>query len=336
LPIVTSPASGIFLLDNRQGSNRLSSLRYLNRPWIDGFAWRMSWQAFDKGTTGPRYNFSSIDWAISKLQAMNKKLSLFLNVQEVPDYVRVDADELYGTKVPYWEYTANTCVPWDQPSLEHYRNFLKALGSHLVYDKISDQYVPLRDHPTLGPIRAGVLGRAHVGRDQFGDLPTIPSYTREKYLQAVRNCLMAMQNQFPSKPIHVGFFSIADEIASPSLDSALLTMIDTTFDGVLRPHIGLFEECMTGDRPTRNGIYGLNLLSSNFRGSPILFQALGSWRDHSFGDWTPGDDSPANGFRYGYYVYGCRYYEMYAEDLYHAPFQPTFQWWHDFFHSIPE
>ena len=63
-------------------------------------------------------------------------------------------------------------------------------------------------------------------------------------------------------------------------------------DGIMRPHIGLFEECLTGDKPTAAGMYGAKLLAGRAEGSPILFQALGSWRDHSFGNWTPGDDTP--------------------------------------------
>ncbi len=335
LPTVTSPAKGIFLLDNRNGTNRLGTIRYTNKPWIDGYAWRVTWRAFDTGTTGPQYDFSTLDSAIEQLQAMNKKLSLMLNVQEVPDYVLANADESYLTKVPFWQYSAMTCVPWDQPSLQHYRTFLEALASHPVYDRISGGNVPLRDHPTMGPIRAGVLGQAHVSRDQFGELRRIPSYTRDKYLLAVKNCLVAIQNKFPSKPIHVGFFSSKDNVRSPSLHSAILEMIVNNFDGIQRPRIGLFEECLTGDKPTAVGMYGAALLAGRAAGCPILFQALGSWQHHSLGSWTPGDDTPANGFRHGYNTYGCVYYEMYLEDLYHDPFSGVFQWWHDFLQSLP-
>jgi hypothetical protein len=331
-------AKGIYMLDNGHGPNRLASLSYVNRPWIDGFAWRMGWRDFDQGTTAPLYNFSALASAITNLQAMNKSLSLQIAVQEVPDYVVANAQETYVTTVAAPgsnTYSTVTSVPWDTSSLNYYRNFLSALANYRVDDTFSHTSKPLKDHPTLGPLRVSVIGREYVGRDNFRDLATIPSYSRANYIQATKDCLRAVQDQFPSKPLHVGFFSVKDGIRSPSLSSVLLGALDQEFDGVTRPHLGLFEELLTGVKPNPSGLYAQNLFTGRANGSPILFQALGSWRDHYPGQWTVGDDSPGNGFSHGYTNYGAVYYEMYLADLSYPPFQSVFESWHNFLASLP-
>src|ERR1051325_8062104 len=133
----------------------------------------------------------------------------------------------------------------------HYRTFLNALASYEVFDSSTGTMVALRNHPTLGPIRVSVLGRDHVARDPFDNLATISSYTRSNYLNAVTNAILAVRDEFPSKFLYVGFFSLTDGNDAPPLDLAVLDAIDTEFDGVIRPRIGLFQEVLTGDNPDR-------------------------------------------------------------------------------------
>jgi hypothetical protein len=256
----------------------------------------------------------------------------------VPAYVVADADETYVTTVPDGgsQYTTLTCAPWDGPSFVHYTNFLHALAEFPVYDCASGQMVPFRDHPTLGLMRVGVIGRRHFHRDQFDDLVTLPTYTRQKYIDAAIACVKAAQDAFPNHSMHVGFFTVKDNVTTPSFDSDMLAAVATNFDGVSRPRIGVFQENWTGDKPKTTSLQGQNLLVAHSNGSPVRFEALGSWLNHSPGSWTAGDNTPDNGFNFGYNNYGAVYYELYIADVKNAPFEPVFTTWHSFFESLPQ
>ena len=328
---------GIYLLDSRSGTNRLGQLPLVGRrSWIDGFAWRMDWLDFDPGTTGPAYDFSPIAAAITNLQAMDKQLSLRLKLELVPKHVLSSAHETYVTTFIERNITnhVRTVVPWDAPAFIHYTNFLHALAEYRVLDSSTGNMVPLRAHPTLATMRVCVLGRDHVARDGFDDLVKISSYTRNKYIQAVLNCIRAAQTEFPSTILHIGYFSLSDTHLSPPLDTDLLAAIDSTFDGRNRPRLGFFQEVLTGDKPDTSGTYGENLLIARDSGSPVMFQSVGAWTNHSPGDWSPGDDSPENGFFHGFGRYGAVYYELYPPDLFNPDFDAVFDSWHTLFQSI--
>jgi hypothetical protein len=339
---VASPR-GIYMLDANTGLYRLGLLARANLPYVDGYAWRMPWTAFDTGTTTGVYNFIAIDTAISQLQSLSNnqnnrmKLSLVLNIQQPPAYVLSKAAETFQAQLPGNNGTATVPVPWDANALAEYAKFTKALGDHLVYDAVSRTYIPLRDHPALGQINAGIIGLQAI-RDLGGNCTAHPSYTRSKFVQAIRANVHALQDQFPAKPTYLAYFSMQDSTRNPSLDEDLIAALNAEFDGstTARPHIGLFQEALRGDNPIPGG-NGLanNLVAGHEGGCFILFQACGSWLNRTFCTWSATDTTPANGFTLGYGTYGALYYELYEADISYSGYTSTLQQWHDFLQTAP-
>lgn len=322
------------MLDDRNGTYRLASIRQADKPYVDGYVWRMSWGGFDTGTTGPEYHLDAADAAVIALQALSNnhnnrmKLSLGMYGLEVPTYVLNSAQETYTARLFGNNGTALTAVPWDSTAQAHFRNFIQALASHPVYDAVSGTSIAFRDHPALGQIVAPILGQQWY-RDQ-GDLASLTSYTREKYIQGVLDCIHIVRDAFPNKPVYVGFFSLTDAQRSPSLDSDMLAALTSEFDGVKNPRVAVFQELLRGDAPSTAGSYGKNLLTAHASGCPVMFQACSPWINKSLCTFTPGDDSPENGLNYGYNTFGTLYYEMYTADLSEPSWASMFQQWHDF------
>ena len=312
---------GIYLLSDNSGTDGLDSLASLDQPFIDGFAWRITWDSLDTGTTAPAYDFSAVDKAIAGVQALGKKLTIALFVLEMPTYVLNSAQQTWNAPGRKTGTTVLTVVPWDAMAMAHYRNFTQALGDHEIYDTATGTKVRLRDHSALGQINAGILGLQSV-RDSSGTLVKQPGFTREVFKQAMLDNTHAMQDQFPNKPNYVAFWGLDDGQEPKYADELLLSLLDE-FDGAKNPLIGLFNEALKGDSP------GLNYLQpASVNGHFIMFQACGSWTLHDLCDWTPGDDSPANGMSYGNENFGATYFEMYRNDLDNPAFAPIFHMWH--------
>lgn len=337
--VVTSPR-GIYLLDDKSGPNRLGSISSANKPFIDGFVWRMHWKSFDTGTTGSNYNFTAFNDAISKLQALSNnqnnrmKLTLALFAQEVPAYVLASAAETY-TAVGVGGTSVTAPAPWDANALAHYRSFIHAMAEYKVYDAVSKTYIALRDHPALGQVDAPILGMQSY-RDRGGTTPAdLASYDRDKFIEAILASIHIVRDEFPNKPVYVGFFSMNDNTRTPSLDSEVLAAVTGEFNGVTHPRIGLFQELLRGDAPSLLGDYGKNLLAGRAGGCYIMFQACSPWINKSLCTFTAGDDTPENGFNHGYLNYGALYYEMYLADLTNSAWTTMFQEWHDFLRALP-
>jgi hypothetical protein len=325
---------GIYLLDDITGTNRLGLLKHADRPFINGFSWRLKWIDLDKGVTGPVYDFSMFDAALAQLQSFTNgtgKLTLALSAQEMPAYVLAAARETFLSALPQQQGLVLTAVPWDAGALSHYRNFARALAGYAVFDAAVGRKVPLRSHSALGQVGIGVVGLQAI-RDPALTVRNIPTYTRAKFIQAVLNNIHIIQDQFPAKPTFLGYFAMSDATLSPALDSELLAAIATEFDGrdAAHPRIGLFQDVLRRNSPRATSNFGVNLLTGRATGSPILLQACGSWLTGgpcSFGRF---DTSPGNGLLFGYLTYGCLYFEFYAADLAHPDFEPIFVEWEAF------
>jgi hypothetical protein len=144
------------------------------------------------------------------------------------------------------------------------------------------------------------------------------------------DCIHIVRDAFPNKPVYVGFFTLNDNQYSPPLDTDMLAALTSEFDGVKNPRVAVFQELLRGDAPSTAGSYGQNLLAALAAGCPVMFQACSPWIDKSLCEFTPGDDSPENGFNYGYNTFGTLYYEMYTADLNEPSWASMFQQWHDF------
>lgn len=330
---------GIYMLDDRSGTYRLGSLWQANKPHIDGYVWRISWDELDTGITAPTYHLDALDSAVSALQALSNnqdnrmKLSLGMYALEVPTYVLNSAAETYTALLFGNTGTAETAVPWDVSSQTYFRNFVQAMANHPVYDAVSKTYIPFRDHPALGQVVAPIIGMQWY-RDQ-GPVTSSPNYTRTKFIQAIIANIHIIRDAFPNKPVYLGFFGMNDDTKSPSLDSALLSAIMSEFDGTKKPRIGFFEELLRGDAPGLSGSNGKNLLDAHNGGNPILFQACSPWLTKNLCDFTPGDNSPENGLDHGYNDFGATYFEMYAADLANPAWTTMFTQWQSFLQNTP-
>ncbi|OYW63343.1 MAG: hypothetical protein B7Y26_09315 [Hydrogenophilales bacterium 16-64-46] len=310
---------GIYLLGDGPD---LASIPGLDQPFVDGYAWRIGWTSLDSGTSAPNYDFSLVDQAVAAVQAHGKKLTIALFVQDVPQYVRDDAAQTWNAPGTRPGTTVNTVVPWDDSAQAHHRTFLQALSNHEVHDTTVGAAVRLRDHSALAQINAGILGLQGV-RDVSNTLVQQPGFTREKFTDAMLESVRAVQDVFPAKPTYVAFWGL-DDGQEPDYGDALLLSLLGEFDGVRRPVVGLFNEALRGDSPGP-GYYQPASINGHF----VMLQACGSWTLHNLCNWTPGDDSPANGFAYGHETFGTTYFEMYREDIENPAFASEFQQWHD-------
>lgn len=324
---------GIYVLS---GPN-LSSVKKADKDFVDGFAWRLHWKDLDSGVLAPRYDFSSVDSIVGDLQRMDKRLTMALFVQEVPLYVLASSNERFYTVVPGegdTTYRVPAPVPWDQAAIRHYRRLMQALAEHPVYDAETGRSVPFRDHPTLSGLRINVIGM-HGLPGQNRDLVGHPSYTRAKFIQGILDNLHAGMDAFPKVPAWLEYQSMKDQTKKPSLDSEVLAALASEFDGVRTPRIGLFAEYLRGDAPKPESQAGKNLIAWREGGGPVMFQACGPWCTHGLCNFSPGDDSPENGFVLGFGTYGALYYEFYNPDLESEAFQPVFERWHNLLPSLP-
>jgi hypothetical protein len=341
---VQTPFSGIFVL----GSSELNTLGDADLPFVDGLALRTAWTELDTGTTatGPVYDFSRIAVAIGELGGKNKKLTLGIDAQLVPDYVVDAAATTYVTTVPgpgHTSFPATTAVTWDASALAAYRALLSSLASFQVClvgtTCAASSKVALKDHPALAGIRINILGMGKLRQDSRttdGTIFEVPSYDRPTFIAAVVANLHAAQDRFPRTASWVPYFSVDDTVSgtsqTPPLDAQLIAAITTEFDGssTRRPVIGVFEELLKGDTPPVTGLNGQNLVLARTSGSFVAFQACGGWINQSLCTFNPGDSTPQNGFDLGYGAYGTRYYELYTGDLNTPSFATMFGVWDAF------
>jgi hypothetical protein len=335
---------GIYILGNVE----LKNLAETDEEFIDGYALRFGWMNVDHGTTegGPDYDFAIVDTAVATLEAIDKTMTMGIDVQLVPDYVLDNAEITYITTVPgpgHTEFEAETPVTWDANTLASYTDFMTALATHPVCRTGATcddrDKVPLRDHPVLAGIRITILGMGKLrqtSNNTEGTIFEVPSYTRERFVDAVIDNLHAAQDQFPAIPTWVPYFSVDDSVAGtppdPSLDEVLLAAITDEFDGSsrTRPVIGLFQELLKGDTPPATSTNGINLLAGTDAGAFVAFQACGGWSDGSLCTFDPADTTPENGFALGHGTYGARYYELYAGDLANPDFTAMLTTWRTF------
>ncbi|MGH9961899.1 MAG: hypothetical protein ACREBC_33025, partial [Pyrinomonadaceae bacterium] len=110
------------------------------------------------------------------------------------------------------------------------------------------------------------------------------------------------------------------------------------FNGSRPPQMGLYQENLSCQGPNAAG--GLFLVQEQ-NNTYTMMQALQAWinptitpgaPDACLATTTPGDRStavsgPEEGIRHGYQLFGCRYFEIYLQDLLHPGFADEFAQW---------
>lgn len=335
ISVTQVPYQGLYVLGPGSKGRQLSNISTTDETFIDGYAMRSYWTDYDSGVTGPKYDFSLIDDAISQLQSQKtgpKKLSVNIDAHFPPAYVLNDADIKYQTMGGI-----TTVAPWDAKSMSKLYDFMKALSSHQVYDVNAKKDVALKDHSAMAGIRIGLLGLDRIQGQDLNALVDSSIYDRTKLIAAVLYNLHVVQDQFPKTAVWIQYFSVNDDNKSYRLNDALLGAINDEFDGSdsIHPHVGLFESSLKGTTPDITGVNGEVYDDAVNLGNFLNHQACGAWITHSppCGDgttWPKEDNTPENGFNLGYGSYGSRYYELYKSDVVESSFEGMYQNWHDF------
>ena len=308
----------------------------LDLPFVDGWVSRMPWTALEKAKGS--YDFSRIDAIIAAVEAKGKRLTLDIFTTEVPaDILSQPGAQTYtGRAVSGKEVL--TSAPWDEYALQRWEAFCKALAAHQLPDQSrGGQLVALADHPTLAQLDTPMPGLQGI-RDIGERIPAAKGYSRDVFITAAKRAIHAMVDSFPAQRHHLSFFDMSDSQRSPSLGHAVYEAMAAEFDSGAAPQLAFFQENLACSTPSTSFAYAL--LDSK---TPAAFQMLQAWvsphlnaanTDPCLVTTVPGDRSSATsgpevGIKYGYETFGSRYFELYVDDLNHAPFANALQAWHD-------
>lgn len=353
LVVVTDPAStsagfsrprGLFVLDSGSPTNytttfgRAISLRDGNirdLPFIDGFTLRVAWCDVESATTPGHYDFHIIQNLLSKLPA-GQRLSLII-VPGEPDYIANTPG------VQTWSDAGILrATPWDAYLRERRRAMLAAMGGVIVGG------IPLREDPRLDLIDPYLPGGFTGIRDPNSTpLRNLPGYTRQRMLDAVRDELRSIQNEFPGKFVQIGFWPVTDQEnnaygGTPAAEWLRQELL-AEFNGTFRPRVGFFMENLAAkrsalDADTYSGTPVTGFASALFASRDSTwngFQMLGSWvRPFNDGHVTNTlFGTPNDALEFAFNTYRGEYHEIYLGDIEHPAWKASLQRWHDFFAS---
>ncbi len=306
---------GIYVLGN--GGGDLRNVRDL--PFVEGFTLRVGWGQLepDEGA----FDFSLVDAAIARLQEIGKKLTLEVSPLRPPAHVMARVEESWynpkaGSVVP---------VPWDPVALASWRTFMEALAGHHVPD-LSQGGVPvvLAAHPTLETVDASIPGLLEI-RELSGMLVALPSYRRERFLDAVATAVHASRDAFPAKFGFLALFRMEDGEPGDPLDGAVLDRLMAEFNVPGRPTLGFFQETLSDAGPRPDGL-GL-LLAAAAPETYVMFQALTSWTRPFTGHDKVTSGHPAVGIAFAHETYGATYFELYVTDIDNPELTPELEAW---------
>ena len=351
LMAVTDPAAGaaqfsrprgIFVLDSGSTPTytttfgRTISLRdanVRNLPFVDGFTLRVAWNDVESGTVPGDYDFFIIRNLLDQLPA-GQRLSLII-VPGEPAYIA----DTPGVRTWSDDGTLRA-TPWDAYLRQRRRAMMHAMGSLITHG------IALRDDPRLDLLDPYLPGGFTGIRDPNSTpLRNLPDYSRQKLLDAVRDELRTLQDEFPEKFIQLGFWPITDNenTAYSGLTAAewLRRQLLAEFDGHNRPRIGFFMENLAAkrsglDAETYSGtpVTGFaNALSASRDTTWNSFQMLGSWT-RPFNDGHVTNTlfgTPNDAIEFAFNTYRAEYHEVYVADIDHPAYQPALQRWHDYY-----
>lgn len=320
----TSPPKGIFILDSPAGTHRDANIRDLD--WVTGYALRQSWA--DMEPTKGNYSFTVLDHIIGELNAIGQKLALdIFNITFEPTYL------LSEPGVTLWNSNSRV-VPWDPTIRARWKLFCQKLANHPT-EAPDGSIVPFAQNPILAHLNVPVPGIGSIrevsGAGAPPEISSLPGYSRQNLIDAVRDALHAAADMFSTHAISVAFFPITDATSNPSLVSALDTAIATEFDGRRGPKIGYFEENLSASRSgaTFTGrpltSFATPLVAATSH-SWVALQMTQSWLEPFQASQTEGTD-PVEAMQYALDTYDCEYIEIYIQDADYGPYQTVLEAW---------
>lgn len=300
-------------------------------PFVDGYTLRVAW-ADVEGAPG-EYDFHVVLNALSNLPE-GQKLSLILVPPEPASIAAISGVETWD------DGGTPRARPWDPVLMERRRALVSALAA------VTADGATLGRHPRIevvNPYLAG--GFTGIRSPSSARLHDIPGYSRERFLDAVRDELSSLQDAFPGKLVQIGFWPVKD-LEDASYDGVaawewLRRRILAEFDGVRRPRVGFFMENLAARRDgpypgpfTATPVTGFaSALFASRETTWSAFQMLGSWA-RPFNDahvLSTLNGTPADAMEWAYDTYRAEYHEVYAPDVDEPGFRSGLQAWHDFF-----
>ncbi len=317
---------GIYVLDSQAGTHRDANIR--DYPFVDGYAWRSRWEDFEPSEGV--YDFQGLDYIIGKLEPIGKKLSL--QVTGEPSYIAaMPGVATYSYTDPSGQ-NVTKAVPWDPFLRARYEAFMTALGDHRVPNAAAGgALTPLRNHPVLERILAGVgVGQGWL-REQGFRVAEFPGYTRAGFIDAIKTGLHSVTDNFPGTFVSIGFWTMTDTVASPALWEDMRSALLTEFGA----RVGFFMENLAASKDSTTGMV-TGTPSTTFAAplylskdsTHITFQALQAWNQPVSDPAKTANATPDDGLRYGYDTFGCTYFELYVEDLDDPNYRSSFEAWH--------
>ena len=329
---------------NTPVDERVTGIR--DYDFVDGYTLRLHWEDVDLG--GGVYDFGVINEAIGLLESNHNATTMNLEmlVLTPPTYIVDNATET-------WEhFKAGTLpMPWDPAAQQGYADLIAALANHSVFDTAAGAMVPLAQHPVLGSLNASVPGisgiRDNGGNSGLTKLVDLPSYDRQKFIDAVLQAVGTNRNAFADQAGFLGYFSMTDSenanFGGETLNETLIGALLTEFNNPGQPHVGLFQELLSDVGPNPANTLGVNLLAAK-DDTYIMFQALASWLNPHTGADKMTSMNPSNGIELGFNNYGATFFELYLSDIDGAqngavdaegnPLIDRLAAWHDFLEAL--
>lgn len=325
LPAFPRPC-GIYILGGGMPDKHLDNIR--DSPFVDGYTLRVSWAELE--TAKKIYNFKIIDSAIGKLQPLNQKLTILLNIVSVPDYI------LKLRNVQTFINDGDTTVlPWDNASTPYLNAFLDTLSKFRV--KNGNKKVALKDHPTFKQVETPIKGIGKL-RDPLVMVGSLPGYNRKLFTNVCVQQIQQYMNDFPKQFKYIPFFNnITDSITNPPLADTLRWVFNKKFNSNLSaPTLGYFQEDLACSTP--NISYGAPEYKSRDT-TYNMFQMLQGWMcpfsNPAKTDPCKTDTSgPDVAMRYAIDTFYATYFEVYPCDVDWSGYSKLFRHWHDTLNSL--
>jgi hypothetical protein len=296
----TKKPTGIYVLSNR---NSTSNIR--DYDFVAGYTLRPHWSDLEIGDG--QYDFSTIDDALTQLEAINKFLTLEVRPLSIPSHLSHKIETRWETSKGF-----KTGAPWDENFINRWKNFNLVLANHSL--KLADgTSVRLADHPNLKQISAPIVGLSGI-RERTGTLVQLPDYNRETFIQSILDSVHATIDVFPKQHHFISVFIMDDENLVQPLDEAIVEKLMEEFNYNDLPTLGFFQELLSdsGPKPELLG----KLIIKYSEQTYIMFQALTSWTSSFMGHQDKvATGSPAVGIELGYNNYGASYVELYLSDI---------------------
>ncbi len=313
---------GIYVLGQKNsGSHYENALNTSGVDFVIGSSYLASWAALHPAPGV--FDFSAVITQLHAVEANGDKLTLEILLFDPPQHVIDAADETVTVVKGIGTFIAP--APWDASAQASYVQMLDELANTPVLWTAPDGReltVRLADHPSLETVTATIVGISSI-RDPKGEFTGSPTYTREKFLDAVDVSVRASRERFPTKfgfllfaPMNDAQGKATADDTSDDLDEVLFQQLMSDYNNPGQLHLGFFGDNLADARPNPD-LLGAILLRARDR-TYTLFQALTAWSKPADSIIEPGiidSGTPLTGIDFALTEYGATYFEIYFADV---------------------